>query len=1789
MLNEFYDFIAKRIFRFFQEQADQGILQPAESFCLKLDDEEMVLEVKDTLNALLNDMNSKGTYDYQCMDGSTFRTSTMRAKNMEIIIAAQTEGMTSDFLGASLRNAANEAKMPLLMITANPIDSALSGSRNMAASGMPFYSENLIAEIKQMIAESTNLSLVDKSILKFELDRREEDVFSDKSALYEYRELLAIMSSGKIEPSIFPGFRLFYVDGEQEFQNLSESNLKKEIKENHSLYERLDRSVRFGNIENDLASDFEEKFIQEIIKQRMQNQDHWSEAFTYQQVKAAMEKKQIKKDKPLQIDNDDITAYRDLPLNPYPQDAELFIRNEGSQKTKRRTKNILIFNTDHYHEVSLRVECNIKIPNGGIQNESEPFERDNKALIFKFEDAPILFRKIEICDQSNKIKYVFKVCVISIAPQYLIPTIKTSFVIDYKKTKKNCKIKLLGVGSDLSFNQSGENESSKHLDDNQDYSCDYKTRLHLYASNEELETYGNGINISISFADVIVPFVLCVDEAKSQEITGRRILRDKFAYKSSFVISGDSENGDLKLQRDAQEYFVKENLQRELSLENCIIRNKILTGSVNRYHDDRNPSIKPISLVIDSDLQNAYMELLEAFSKEGTTPTLGYIGTERIKKAAKQYLNVFFTLYSNQNEKQPLTQTLQDSLLLGTLLVGNDEDEILMTPFHPLNVAYQLELLKETGFDQAPDVIIDRLNSVYLLPYLQRKKTIYKVSDQLYSMEWKHYAPVKNRKYMGGRKYVPKLVEDKISEFTSHFRYIFDEINNHKIRINLINMGDCSEILQGIAQYYCHAVKRTPDIEKLLKFEINVYTSNQMDNAFNFLKDTNRLRLFLEKEKLSIDSGTAMNDLEGILAKRVNCYFHPDHGKDYAYAHISFYEMESEVTSEMATMDQIPTGVSLGGILSGVPSSRYGLHYRTGYGSKYAKKTDFESIVELLNSLIQVGDSGNPYQPGVALSTQIDMTATGKMQDVYRASNWVVFVDPKVDLDFFCEEEAKSDLLIIHYSDQYTTSSGYDAVTVTQKSKQYSRVIQEYLSEKGIVTDHDQIAKVINLFNAVNGDWLLRLISSKRNVGVNKDSTFSREKISIVAAIKLMLAYLKHPEILWVPISMEEMLRVSGGAGLSQREGILSAKNLGFEKGATSDDLLFVGLHQKEGQLQVYFYPTEVKTGNNPSSVIKKAFEQASATATGLENALNPQDEDLHAITYKVHRNFMMQLLINSCKKMQVYHVDDTQNWDTALEQYREQLLNEEYIIANDIREGIGKGAVLSFKKDLVEKSTSFKEDVINYIEVPEEYEYELILKSVEEIAAHIREIGDEFVPLCDMDLTKFHGQTQTLPVTSFDETADEYEELTVQESDPSRPNLIASEEEPNLEQIVTEPIATEPIEYPDPASANEEETGIHVQFGTNRRDGSPVIWMPNDTDQIFHTNTGIIGTMGTGKTQFTKSLITQLYREQSKNVNGNPLGILIFDYKGDYNESKMDFVTATNATVLKPYHLPFNPFALTKTATFKPLLPIHTANAFKDTVAKAFGLGPKQQDTLFQCILDAYHRYSIWENDPASWDDDAPTFETVYQIYANDEEIKKNDSLASAMNKLHQFQVFEGESGKTQSLFDLLNGVVVIDLSGYDADIQSLIVAITLDLFYAQMQGAGSSVLDGKYRQLTKMILVDEADNFMSQGFPSLKKILKEGREFGVGTILSTQFLKHFGSGDDDYAKYILTWIVHNVADLKSSDVDFVFNTEAKSEQEQKLFNDIKHMQKHNSIVKIGTGIPVYVEDLAFWQLPKE
>ncbi|HBH3575999.1 TPA: ATP-binding protein [Clostridioides difficile] len=380
----------------------------------------------------------------------------------------------------------------------------------------------------------------------------------------------------------------------------------------------------------------------------------------------------------------------------------------------------------------------------------------------------------------------------------------------------------------------------------------------------------------------------------------------------------------------------------------------------------------------------------------------------------------------------------------------------------------------------------------------------------------------------------------------------------------------------------------------------------------------------------------------------------------------------------------------------------------------------------------------------------------------------------------------------------------------------------------------------------------------------------------------------------------------------------------------------------------------------------------------------------------------------------------------------------------------------------------------------------------------------------------------------------------------------------------------------------------MKIIFGNIKNNNKELVWNPTNSIKVPHPNTGIIGTMGTGKTQFTKSLVTQIHREQKYNINGKPIGILIFDYKGDY--IKDDFVDATNAKVYEIYHLPYNPLTLTIPERIKPLLPVHTANSLKETIAKAFGLGPKQEVILRELIMKAYEKKGIKKDDENTWVKSCPTMQDVLSIYLDDREIKKDDKLYAALSSFNDFEIFEPNSEKTKNLFDLINGVTVINLSYYDSGIQNLVVAITLDLFYSQMKALGSSDItgNGEYRQLNKMILVDEADNFLSRNFTSIKNILKEGREFGVGTILSTQLLSHFSTSENEYQNYISTWIIHNVSDINNKDIRYIFNSKNKSEEDN-IYNKIKNLAKHESLVKMPSeNSPIYIRDKAFWELNK-
>ena len=189
---------------------------------------------------------------------------------------------------------------------------------------------------------------------------------------------------------------------------------------------------------------------------------------------------------------------------------------------------------------------------------------------------------------------------------------------------------------------------------------------------------------------------------------------------------------------------------------------------------------------------------------------------------------------------------------------------------------------------------------------------------------------------------------------------------------------------------------------------------------------------------------------------------------------------------------------------------------------------------------------------------------------------------------------------------------------------------------------------------------------------------------------------------------------MSGGAGYSPKDGLLSAKSLGFEKGPTSDDILLVGIEGPIDDIKVYLHPVEVKIGQNPATIVSKAHNQVLNTYNGLWKALWP-DDNRESLECKLSRNFLMQLVIVSCEKMQLYDVYPNEQWDTVVEEYRKALLNEHYRFSDALDDMIGKGTIISFKTDALNKSGQVTNEVCT-LEFPEKLGSEYMIKSANEI-----------------------------------------------------------------------------------------------------------------------------------------------------------------------------------------------------------------------------------------------------------------------------------------------------------------------------------------------------------------------------------------------------------------------------------------------------------------------------------------
>lgn len=297
-------------------------------------------------------------------------------------------------------------------------------------------------------------------------------------------------------------------------------------------------------------------------------------------------------------------------------------------------------------------------------------------------------------------------------------------------------------------------------------------------------------------------------------------------------------------------------------------------------------------------------------------------------------------------------------------------------------------------------------------------------------------------------------------------------------------------------------------------------------------------------------------------------------------------------------------------------------------------------------------------------------------------------------------------------------------------------------------------------------------------------------------------------------------------------------------------------------------------------------------------------------------------------------------------------------------------------------------------------------------------------------------------------------------------------------------------------------------------------IFLDLSDTKINQLNIGIVGDLGTGKTQFLKSLIYQTVSRARQNRGIAPK-FLIIDYKNDYTDDA--FLKAVGGRSVMPYQMPLNLFD----TTGMPIVNNEVSERFRffaDILDKIYGgIGPVQRSRLKTAVTAAYAQSS-------------PKIPTIYDVLAEYERINPvPDSISGIIGEFCDLEVFGRNLPLGATFEQFFHGVTVVPLHrlGQDTRTKNMVVVTIINMFYEYLLRLKKQPIlgtDPSRRFIDSFIVIDEADNMMRHKFEVLRQVLLQGREFGVGTILSSQYLSHFKVGREDYTEPLLTWFIHKV-----------------------------------------------------------
>lgn len=277
----------------------------------------------------------------------------------------------------------------------------------------------------------------------------------------------------------------------------------------------------------------------------------------------------------------------------------------------------------------------------------------------------------------------------------------------------------------------------------------------------------------------------------------------------------------------------------------------------------------------------------------------------------------------------------------------------------------------------------------------------------------------------------------------------------------------------------------------------------------------------------------------------------------------------------------------------------------------------------------------------------------------------------------------------------------------------------------------------------------------------------------------------------------------------------------------------------------------------------------------------------------------------------------------------------------------------------------------------------------------------------------------------------------------------------------------------------------------TRTRSAPEVMFDPQNPSQpLSNPHISISGETGSGKTQVTKGLLRDLM--------GQGLPALILDFKDDY--SNTEYASEQGFMVHDASYggLPFNPMVPRVDPQSGRVNPVAHIHELANMLQRIYGLGDQQAFSLREAMKETYAATGV---------QDRPFVPGREQEYLPFESIRdalvraKATMVLGRLSPIFDLGLFSSDPGAS-SLDKLLSTPTVIRLSQLPGDSAKNAVA---EFFLMALYGY--LIRRAHPHSLQQLLVLDEAWRLVNS--PFLVPLMREGRAFGLGVVVATQFPK--------------------------------------------------------------------------------